>query len=725
MCARVRTLLSSRPKGMSAAGRSEQLKHGSGGDRQESLLDALGAARYPGERTAAIDALRSRLGDPPECRRWMRDTPVRSMLAQCITDALNDTPPHPSLLVSAVRAVQQLVQHMRREDIVECADESKALVKALKLLKKSKTKLEWSGQQSIQQEAAGLVSAMERIAGKHTAARREASAPNGHLGTAATTEVPPAHTDESVCSEPTSKRPRPGKREDVKEPSAMAAAAAGVYRTDLAPPNALPTRSDVGADESEALIPRKRPSASGPEPTAHAARESKVKDNKAAAPPRTALATAATAPASSAKTALHVDRRKRVTFAPGDRLATVHHIEWVPGERTHAPINIYFHDDDDDDGDGDGDGDEHEGDQHHRFASDAAGKATDEWSAGDGAGAFSEVAEEGRLMQRMRQRRRKALDEMHEEAAYYTPPHVFGCVSLSRYAAEEATEAATSAVGRKTGVQSVASGSSEARRLEALERAGLLPSLQSSSSSSSISNPTTDDDPCPATESPAEAPTESAVDEQAAGRSRFGHFLVIPENRRATEPVLPNAKAAATIAAPTLAPPPSLVSTLAVPASQPASARSDEELLQRFLATTDPEEQVRLLSNDRMYGIVTRYVAEQQQQQQQQSVEMTPTIAPPLESAPLPTTTTIGLRHGDGGSAAAYATGYPPPPPPPPPPVATKTTTTTAVIPPDQRRVAPSTGTSTGARPRKVCKYALQGKCRYGDKCWFVHPRNA
>eukprot|EP00166_Cyanidium_caldarium_P001961 ctg_2044.g423 len=598
---------------------------------------------------------------------------------------------------------------------MECADESKALVKALKLLKKSKTMLEWSGEQSIQQEAAGLVSAMERIAGKHTAARREASAPNGHLDTTATAEVPPAHTDKLVSSEPTSKRPRPETREDVEESSAMAmAAAADLCSTDPAPPHALPTRCDVIADESEAPIPCKRPSASGPEPTAHAARESKAKNNKATAPPRTALATAPMAPASSAKTALHVDRRKRVTFAPVDRLATVHYIEWVPGERTHAPINIHFHDDDDDDGgggdDNDGDGDEHKGDQHHRFASDAAVKAADEWSAGDGAGAFSEVAEEGRLMQRMRQRRRKALDEMHEEAPYYTPPHVFGCVSLPRHAAEEATEAATPVVGKKTGAHhtaaTAASGSSEARRLEALERAGLLPSLQSSSSS--ISNPTTDDGRCSATESPAEAPIESAVDEQAAGRSRFGHFLVIPENRRATEPVLPNAKAAATIAAP----------TLAAPASQPASVRSDQELLQRFLATTDPEEQMRLLSNDRMYGIVTRYVAEQQQQQQQQqSVEMTPTIAPPLGNAPLPTATTVGLGHADGGSAAANATGYPPAPP--------DATTTAAVIPPDQRRVAPPTGTSTGARPRKVCKYALQGKCRYGDKCWFVHPRNA
>jgi hypothetical protein len=125
--------------------------------------------------------------------------------------------------------------------------------------------------------------------------------------------------------------------------------------------------------------------------------------------PRPALRIRTSADASSTKLA-RKPASKRVHFAPEPVLVQVYAFEYIPDERTHAPVNLA--------------GIVADTDEPALDRESGATSATKERSTHAPGNGFSEVVEEGRLMQKKRQHRQKVLAEMREDATFYPPPHV-------------------------------------------------------------------------------------------------------------------------------------------------------------------------------------------------------------------------------------------------------------------------------------------------------------
>ncbi|KAF6001864.1 hypothetical protein F1559_000463 [Cyanidiococcus yangmingshanensis] len=386
---------------------------------------------------------------------------------------------------------------------------------------------------------------------------------------------------------------------------------------------------------------------------------------------------------------------KRVHFAPEPALVQMHVFEWIPDERTHAPVNIA------------GLATDEDGSPAH-LSKTTTGSGTDRASITTG-GAFSEVVEEGRLMQHMRQRRRKALDDMHEDASFYPPPRVQDAPLL--------TTSETEPLANRLSIESQAT--------ESNARMGTGQSLVGNVPSGSLVSP--------------EEPSRSVQYEDEKQPS-LGAYRVIPERRvvNSTHAPTPLPQPSANLVEYSFGQPASTQAYVQgstdrsfptgperqgsnVPGASAVrfgtndiadtdgtrTAEMDAAILQHFLSLNDEEERLQLLNDARVLRIVQQYAEEKQREAQFQSRLTTPdslqvssTMYSPLASAVNLTNIHPSVYASMSGDLLTQP-GYP------------------GFIPtsfpyPEAPRGGPNTPS--------VCKYYLQGRCRYRDKCRFWHP---
>jgi hypothetical protein len=792
------------------------------GDTQtcQRLVRALSRTLGADTRQALLQTLVEQLQEPVNAAVYLRETNLRSVLAQVLNQTVVDAPQQIETLELAVKVIRRLVQNMQREDVLDYLEESKALVRALKAFRKTETAAAASLDgdvaaemrprlQQLRGQAMDAITKMEQIAGRATATQPEhaedmplkklrtenqeelepssTSARNRpeqellepvlntnestntasqqaveHSGGSVSANAPPAtrlaapaglrtsRADEESVLDRLCKRARHPRAPTKSPPIAVAAsgleARAQAPATERLPPDsstkATPVSGSGPVDEREPALSTADTSSSQPgeETVADAlplvcASSSTASQGAAEASVRhRALPTASDEtpdpsneqpPVRSLRSALKAPRlesvapsdkgsrqvTKRVRFAPDPALAQVHVFEWIPNERTHAPVNIAGLVSDEDGSAIDS-------------AEDVTGSDADRSSLAAG-GIFSEVVEEGRLMHHMRQRRRKALEDMHEDASFYSPPRVL--------------DAPTPPSVEREQIAPILSGDLPSTEREQI--ASSLSSEQQASRAALVSRQPSTEEVWLNAQPPPISPEEPSLTAQYEEEKQLSmrSWRLIPE-RRVLHP--PLGTASVPVPSTTAAYPPeqrpssgdylpsasdrSLSGMLEqfdnnaagshaslrrpndrAQSSSAPLAGTDAAILQHFLSLSDEEERLRLLNDTRVLQVVQRYAEEKQREAalegsasragpQPTTLPMYSPFTPSMPMMNMPSSI-YPLMGGNLLPPSGYQVFMP------------------AGLPHPET----SRGTPNGM---PVCKYYLQGRCRYRDKCRFWHP---
>lgn len=774
----------------------------------QRLVRALSRTSAADTRQALLQTLLEQLADPVNVTPYLRETNLRSVLAQVLGEALPSVPRQLETLELAMRAVRLLIEAMQREDVLEYLQESKALVRSLKALRKTENVGVSASEASpvaaslarlahLREQAAEAIATMEQIAGR----AERSNIKMGERLELGRSELPPM--DQSQVKEDASNLAGVTEKEvatgELANPPVRLA---GEHHQDGVLESRLPLQTDTTSAASFSVLSKSKESAENRnidagrkrvrrrapvhEQDAHATElgigtkrqvpsadlaqvslDDRAEMESVQTPATDDLAPAQTSegttgakstdafagvaatsmpssdsllsatqsvadgstlssvspttrneptdPRNSKPVALTLrsalkdpkcipetqsktnPRRasKRVHFAPEPALVQMHVFEWIPDERTHAPVNIA------------GLATDEDGSPAH-LSQTTTGSGTDRTSITTG-GAFSEVVEEGRLMQHMRQRRRKALDDMHEDASFYPPPHVQDAPPL--------TTSETEPLANRLSIESQATESSA--------HMGTDPSLVGNVPSSSLESP--------------EEPSRFVQYEDEKQPS-LGAYRVIPERRvvNSTQAPMPLPQPSANLVEYSFGQPASTQAYVQgstgrsfatgperqgsnVPGASAVRfgtndiadtdgtrmAEMDAAILQHFLSLNDEEERLQLLNDARVLRIVQQYAEEKQREAQFQSRLTTPDSLQVSSTMYSPHASTVNLTNIHPSVYASMSgnlftqPGYPGFIP-------------TSLPYPEAPRGGPNTPT--------VCKYYLQGRCRYRDKCRFWHP---